>query len=154
QFQSSGKKSPKKDLGKQMMSYGNGYVASVAMGADPAQLIKAITEAEKYPGPSLIVAYTPCISHGIKTGMASAQEEMDRAVKAGYWVLYRYNPENEKPFSLDSKEPVLPFREFLAGEVRYSSLDITFPENAKTLFAEAEKEAKKNYSYYKQLSEK
>ncbi len=154
QFQSAGKKSPKKDLGKQMMSYENGYVASVAMGADPSQLVKAITEAEQYPGPSLIVAYTPCIAHGIKAGMASAQQEMERAVKAGYWMLYRYNPENEKPFIMDSKEPEMSFQEFLAGEVRYSSLNITFPENAKTLFAEAEKEAKARYRYYKELSEK
>ena len=154
QFQSSGKKSAKKDLGKLMMTYGNCYVASVAMGADPSQLIKAITEAEQFPGPSLIVAYTPCISHGIKAGMASAQEEMDRAVKAGYWMLYRYDPRKETPFTLDSKEPVIPFQDFLAGEVRYSALNITFPENAKTLSAQAEKEAHEKYLYYKELSQK
>ena len=154
QFQSSGKKSAKKDLGKLMMTYGNCYVASVAMGADPAQLVKAITEAEQFPGPSLVVAYTPCISHGIKAGMASAQEEMARAVKAGYWILYRYNPQNEKPLTLDSKAPDLAYQDFLAGEVRYSALNILFPENAKTLFANAEKQAADNYRYYRELSEK
>lgn len=154
QFQAAGKKSPKKDLGKLMMSYGNCYVASVAMGADPAQLVKAITEAEAYPGPSLIVAYTPCISHGLKCGMANVQQEMKRAVDSGYWTLYRYDPTKaDHKFTLDSKEPQLDFQEFLRGETRYSALDITFPENAKTLFARAEQEAKARYAAYKKLSE-
>jgi pyruvate-ferredoxin/flavodoxin oxidoreductase len=154
QFQASGKKSGKKDLGKMMMAYGNCYVANVAMGADPNQFMKAVTEAEAYPGPSLIIAYAPCINHGIKAGMDQAQAEMKRAVDSGYWPLYRYNPMNkEKPFTLDSKEPTLSYQEFLEGEVRYASLHKTFPENAKALFAQAEKEAKERYEYYKHLAE-
>ncbi|MDO4552259.1 MAG: pyruvate:ferredoxin (flavodoxin) oxidoreductase [Bacillota bacterium] len=154
QFQASGKKSPKKDLGKLMMSYGHCYVASVAMGADPNQLMKALVEAERYPGPSLIVAYTPCIAHGIKAGMDSVQEEMKRAVEAGYWTLYRYDPSRkEKPFILDSKEPTLPYKEFLAGEVRYSSLGISFPENAETLFERAEELARENYEKFRKMAE-
>ena len=154
QFQAAGKKSGKKDLGKMMMAYGNCYVASVAMGADMNQLMKAITEAEAFPGPSLIIAYAPCINHGIKAGMDQAQAEMKRAVESGYWPLYRYNPANkEQPFILDSKEPTMGYQEFLEGEVRYASLHQTFPENAKTLFAQAEKEAKERYESYKKLSE-
>ncbi len=154
QFQSSGKKSAKKDLGKMIMSYGNCYVASVAMGADPNQLIKAITEAEAYPGPSLIIAYTPCISHGIKSGMMNAQQEMKRAVDSGYWTLYRYNPEKEEDkFTLDSKAPTMSYRDFLDGEVRYTSLGLTFPENAKELFSAAEKQAEERYASYLKLAE-
>ena len=141
QFQSSGKKSPKKDLGRQLMPYGNIYIASVAMGADPNQLVKAIEEAESYPGPSVIIAYTPCIAHGIKTGMENIQEEAKRAVESGYWPLYRYDPRKEIPFQLDSKPPTLPFREFIAGETRYASLEIAFPENAEKLFEKAEQDA-------------
>ncbi len=152
QFQAAGKKSAKKDLGKLMMSYGFCYVASVAMGADQNQLIKAIKEAEAYPGPSVIIAYTPCINHGIKLGMNNVQDEMKRAVDSGYWTLYRYNPENKK-LTLDSKEPTLDFQTFLRGEVRYSALDITFPENAKTMFAEAEQQAKERYLEFKKMSE-
>ena len=154
QFQAAGKKSSKKDLGKMFMAYGNCYVASVAMGADMNQLMKAITEAEAFPGPAVIIAYAPCINHGIKAGMDQAQAEMKRAVESGYWPLYRFNPANkEKPFTLDSKEPTLSFQEFLEGEVRYASLHQTFPENAKTLFAQAEKEAKERYESYKRLAE-
>ena len=154
QFQAAGKKTGKKDLGKMMMAYGNCYVASVAMGADMNQLMKAITEAEAFPGPSLIIAYAPCINHGIKAGMDQAQAEMKRAVESGYWPLYRYNPMNrEHPFTLDSKEPTLSYQEFLEGEVRYASLHQTFPENAKALFAQAEKEAKERYESYKKLAE-
>ncbi|MDR0852802.1 MAG: pyruvate:ferredoxin (flavodoxin) oxidoreductase [Clostridiales Family XIII bacterium] len=152
-FQASGKKTKKKDLGLQMMSYGNIYVAQVAMGANPAQLMKAIIEAETYPGPSLVIAYAPCTAHGIKLGMDSTMEEMKRAVDAGYWNLYRFDPRKEKPFTLDSKEPKLDFHEFLSGEIRYSSLEKTFPENAKRLFAQAEKDAKAKYEYYKKLEE-
>jgi len=154
QFQAAGKKSPKKDLGKLMMGYGNCYVASVAMGADMNQLVKALAEAEAYPGPSVIVAYTPCIAHGIKRGMANVQEEMKYAVDSGYWTLYRYDPSKaDHKFVLDSKEPTLDFQEFLRGEVRYSALDITFPENAKTLFEEAEEQAKQRYASYKKMAE-
>jgi pyruvate-ferredoxin/flavodoxin oxidoreductase len=152
QFQSSGKKSPKKDLGRQMMPYGNIYIASVAMGADPNQLVKALMEADAYPGPSLVVAYTPCIAHGIKAGMEDIQGEMKRAVESGYWPLYRYDPRKEVPFQLDSKEPKIPYKDFIEGEVRYASLEISFPENADELFAKAEKDAKKRYAELEKLA--
>ena len=147
-FASSGKKSFKKNLGELMMTYGNVYVAQVAMGADPNHLIKVLKEAQEYKGPSVIIAYTPCIAHGIKKGMGCTQEEMKDAVKAGYWHLYRYNPEKEKPFSLDSKEPTVEFEEFLKGEVRYESLYRTFPENAKELFEKGSKHAKEKHKKY------
>ena len=154
QFQSAGKKSAKKDLGKMMMSYGNCYVASVAMGANPNQLLKAISEAEKFKGPSIIIAYAPCINHGIKIGMDKVQKEMKRAVDAGYWFLYRYNPHKEsEKFILDSKEPSMEYKEFLAGENRYASLCKTFPENAARYFAQAEKLAKERYEYFYRLAE-
>ena len=152
QFQASGKKTQKKDLGRLMMTYDNVYVAQCAMGANPNQLMKAIKEAEAHKGPSIIICYAPCINHGIKRGMNNAQEEMKAAVESGYWNLYRWNPE-DKVLSLDSKEPSKDFMEFLRGEVRYSALDITFPANAKTLFAEAESSAKERYEYYKNLAE-
>jgi pyruvate-ferredoxin/flavodoxin oxidoreductase len=152
QFQSSGKKSLKKDLGMQMIPYRNIYIASVAMGADPAQLVKALKEADEYPGPSLVIAYTPCIAHGIKSGMEDIQGEMKRAVESGYWSLYRYDPRKEVPFQLDSKLPTKSYRDFIEGEVRYSSLEISFPENAKELFAKAEEEAKKRYQELEKLA--
>ena len=145
QFAASGKKRPKKDIGGMLMTYGNVYVAQVAMGADNAQLIKAIHEAVSYNGPSVIIAYAPCQEHGLRCGMEKVQDEMKRAVDAGYWFLYRYNPLAEQKFTLDSKEPVLPYEEFLGGEVRYASLLRTFPENAKTLFAEGARLAKERY---------
>lgn len=144
-FASSGKKSRKKDIGSIMMSYGNVYVAQVAMGANPAQLVKAVREAEEYDGPSVIVAYTPCASHGICAGMQKVQDEMKRAVDAGYWTLYRYDPRLEHPFQLDSKEPAISYEEFLDGEVRYSSLKRTFPENAEKLFSQAAEDAARRY---------
>ena len=150
QFASSGKRSRKKDLGAIFRTYGNVYVAQVAMGADPNQLIRALKEAEAHHGPSIVIAYTPCISHGIKAGMANVQAEMKRAVDAGYWTLYRYNPEAEQPLTVDSKEPTLPYEEFLDGETRYASLRRSFPENAKTLFASASEDAEKRYQNYKQ----
>ncbi|MEG0391926.1 MAG: thiamine pyrophosphate-dependent enzyme, partial [Anaerovoracaceae bacterium] len=153
QFQASGKKSKKKDLGLLMMSYSNVYVAQCAMGANSAQLMKAIKEAEAHKGPSIVIAYAPCITHGIKSGMNNAQEEMKRAVESGYWNLYRWNPD-KKELSLDSKEPTLDFKTFLRGEVRYAALEKAFPENAKVLFEEAEKEAKEKYQYYKALAQK
>ncbi len=145
QFAASGKKRPKKDLGGMLMTYGNVYVAQVAMGADYNQLVKAIREAENFDGPSVIIAYAPCQSHGLKCGMARVQDEMKRAVEAGYWHLYRYNPVAEPRFTLDSKAPTLPYEEFLDGEVRYASLKRTFPENAKALFAEGAKLARERY---------
>ena len=133
QFASSGKRSRKMDLGGIMMSYGNVYVAQVAMGADPNQLIRALKEAESYNGPSVIVAYTPCTAHGIRNGMHRVQEEMKRAVESGYWLLYRYDPRKEHPLHLDSKAPSMEYEEFLDGETRYSALKRTFPDNAKDL---------------------
>ena len=153
-FASSGKKSLKKDLGAIMMTYGNVYVAQVAMGADPAQMMKAVKEAEEYNGPSVIIAYTPCASHGICLGMKNVQQEMKRAVDSGYWLLYRYDPRKEHPLQLDSKAPSMPYTEFLDGEVRYASLKRTFPENADTLFAQSAEEAQKRYEKYHKLTEK
>ena len=132
-----------------LMTYGNVYVAQVAMGADNAQLLKAIQEAQAFDGPSVIIAYAPCQSHGLKCGMAKVQDEMKRAVEAGYWHLYRYNPAKEPRFTLDSKEPVRPYEEFLDGEVRYASLKRTFPANAETLFAAGAKAAKERYEELK-----
>lgn len=153
-FASAGKKSRKKDLGAIMMTYGNVYVAQVAMGADPNQLIKAVKEAEEYNGPSVIIAYTPCSSHGICIGMQQVQKEMKRAVESGYWLLYRYDPRKEHPFQLDSKEPNMPYTEFLDGEVRYASLRRTFPENADTLFAQSSEDAIKRFQKYKDMNDK
>ena len=158
QFAASGRKFNKKDLGRLLMTYGHIYVAQVALGADPNQLIKAIKEAEAYDGPSIIIAYSPCINHGIRGGMGNAQEEMKRAVDCGYWHLYRYNPALEKegknPFILDSKEPKESFREYLMGETRYAALTRTFPDIADELFAKAEEFAKKKYEIYKELADK
>lgn len=152
QFQASGKKTQKKDLGLLMMTYDNVYVAQCAMGANPNQLMKAMKEAVEHKGPSLIICYAPCINHGIKSGMSNAQNEMKLAVNSGYWNLYRWNPAT-KVFTLDSKEPSEDLKTFLRGEVRYSSLDITFPENAKMLFTEAEEGAKAKYEHYRALAE-
>ena len=152
-FAAAGKRTRKKDLGLMAMSYGYVYVAQVAMGADMNQLIKAMTEAEAYKGPSLIIAYAPCINHGIKKGMNNVQQEMKDAVNSGYWNLYRYSPET-KTFTLDSKEPTMPLYDFMKGEVRYASLELSFPENAKVLFAEAEEAAKEKYESYKRRAEK
>ena len=152
QFQASGKKTKKKDLGMLMMTYDNVYVAQCSMGADPAQLIKAIREAEAHKGPSIVICYAPCINHGIKKGMGCVQQEMKDAVASGYWNLYRYSPETHK-FTLDSKEPSMALYDFMKGEVRYSSLELSFPENAKVLFAEAEDAAKAKYESYKRRAE-
>lgn len=151
QFASAGKKTKKKDLGAIFMTYGNVYVASVSMGANPNQLLKVLKEAEEYDGPSVIIAYTPCITHGIKAGMGSAQEEMKRAVDSGYWTLYHYDPRLENPLVVDCKEPSLDYEEFLSGETRYSSLKKTFPDNAKTLFAQGAKDAADRYNRYKAM---
>jgi len=150
QFASSGKKSRKKDLGAIFRTYGNVYVAQVAMGADPNQLIRAVKEAEAHRGPSVIVAYTPCQAHGIKAGMANVQAEMKRAVDAGYWLLYRYDPEKEQPMTVDSRAPSMAYEDFLDGETRYAALKLTFPENARTLFSAATREADERYREYKQ----
>ena len=153
QFASSGKRSRKKELGEIFKTYGNVYVAQVAMGADPNQLIRALKEAQEHKGPSVVVAYTPCVNHGIKIGMSNVQQEMKRAVDAGYWMLYRYNPNAEKPMVVDSKKPTMDFEEFLDGEVRYASLKRTFPANAQTLFAAAKADAEKRYEKYKAMEQ-
>ncbi|MGE4586611.1 MAG: pyruvate:ferredoxin (flavodoxin) oxidoreductase [Mangrovibacterium sp.] len=155
-FAASGKKIRKKDLGMMAMSYGYVYVAQVAMGANNAQYLKALREAEAYPGPSLIIAYAPCINHGLRASMGKSQAEEKRAVESGYWALYRYNPllENEggNPFVLDSKEPDWSkFQDFLGGEVRYTSLKKAFPEQAAELFKSAEENAKWRYASYKRM---
>ena len=158
QFAAAGKRTKKKDLGMMAMSYGYVYVAQVSMGADKNQLIKAITEAEAYHGPSLIIAYAPCINHGIRVGMGKSQAEAKKAVEAGYWATYRYNPElvgtEQNPFTLDSKEPTVDFQEFLQGEVRYSSLKRAFPEIAEELYKKTENDAKTRLAGYKKLAGK
>ncbi len=155
-FAASGKRTKKKDLGMIAMSYGYVYVAQIAMGADKNQTLKAIAEAEAYPGPSLIIAYAPCINHGLKVGMGSSHLESKRAVDSGYWSMYRYNPQlkevGKNPFALDSKEPTMNFQEFLMGEVRYSSLKKQFPDMAEALFAKTEEDAKERRENYKRLA--
>ncbi len=156
-FAASGKKVNKKDLGLMATTYGYVYVAKIAMGANKNQTLKAIREAEAYKGPSLIIAYSPCINHGMKAGMSHTQERSKEAVDAGYWHLYRYNPllkqEGKNPFVLDSKPPKSSFRDFLMGEVRYASLTKTFPEIADHLFKQAEEDAKLKYETYRKMAE-
>lgn len=156
-FAASGKKTAKKDLGGMVMTYGYVYVASVGMGASKQQLIKAFMEAESYDGPSLIMAYAPCINHGIKKGMGKTQEETNLAVKSGYWPLYRYNPllkaEGKNPLILDSKEPDGSLQAFLAGEVRYAALQSLFPEEAKTLHMRLEAEFIERYAALKRTAQ-
>ncbi len=152
QFAAGGKDTKKKDLASIAMSYGYVYVAQIAMGADYAQTVKAIAEAEAYPGPSLILAYAPCINHGIKKGMSKAQEEEKLAVETGYWNNFRFNPAAEKKFTLDSKAPKMEgYQDFLKGEVRYASLAMKNPERAAKLFEKNEAEAKERYEYLSKL---
>ena len=157
-FAASGKKVRKKDLGLMMTTYGYVYVAQVAMGANQAQTLKAIKEAESYHGPSLIIAYAPCINHGLKAGMGKTQRREKEAVASGYWHLWRFNPllkeEGKNPFVLDSKDPTESFQEFLQGEVRYASLKKAFPEDADRLYAEAEEAAKERLESYKKMENK
>ncbi|MEW5784358.1 MAG: pyruvate:ferredoxin (flavodoxin) oxidoreductase [Bacillota bacterium] len=154
-FAATGKKTRKKDLGMMAMSYGYVYVASVSMGANKNHLIKALVEAESYPGPSIIIAYSPCIAHGINMGLS--QREGKLAVESGYWPLYRFNPllalEGKNPFSLDSKEPKEELRGFLMNEVRFRALFNEFPDSAEELFRKAEREAKNRLETYKQLAQ-
>ena len=156
QFAAAGKRRKKKDLGMMAMSYGDVYVAQVALGANPNQFLKAVLEAEAYDGPSLIIAYAPCINHGLRCGMADVQGEIKRAVDVGYWQLYRNNPklaeEGKNPFQLDSKKPEGNFRDYLMGETRYASLTRTFPEVAEELFARTEAEAMARYAKYEALA--
>ncbi len=152
QFAAGGKDTKKKDMASIAMSYGYVYVAQISMGADYNQTIKALTEAEAYPGPSLIIAYAPCINHGIKKGMSKAQTEEKLAVETGYWHNFRFNPAAEgKKFTLDSKAPTGDYQEFLKGEVRYASLALKNPERAKDLFAKNEEAAKERYQYLNKL---
>ncbi|MDZ5253012.1 pyruvate:ferredoxin (flavodoxin) oxidoreductase [Clostridium sp. LIBA-8841] len=157
-FAAAGKRTKKKDLGMMAMSYGYVYVAQISMGADKNQTLKAIAEAEAYKGPSLIIAYAPCISHGLKAGMGNSQLEEKRAVECGYWAMYRFNPmlkeTGKNPFSLDSKEPTGDFREFIMGEVRYAALAKAFPEAAEALFEKTERDAKERLEGYKKLAGK
>ena len=138
------------------MSYGYVYVAQVSMGADYNQCIKAMVEAENYNGPSIVICYAPCINHGIKGGMTQAEAEMKKAVEAGYWHLFRFDPtkkaNGENPFTLDSKAPKGSYRDFIAGEVRYSSLTRTFPDRAGRLFDDADKIAHDKYEHLLRLS--
>ena len=156
-FAASGKRVKKKDLGMIASTYGYVYVAQVAIGADKNQFLKALKEAESYEGPSLIIAYAPCINHGIKAGMGKTVEREKKAVDAGYWHLYRFNPllkeEGKNPFILDSKAPSASFKEFLEGEVRYDSLKVSFPEIAEELYIKAEKDAKDRYDGYVRMAE-
>jgi len=156
-FAASGKKVKKKDLGLIATTYGYIYVAQIAMGANKNQTLKAFIEAERYKGPSIIIAYSPCINHGIKIGMGKSQYREKQAVDAGYWHLWRYNPElkeeGRNPFMLDSREPKESFYDFLMGEVRYASLKKTFPDIADKLFKEAEADAKEKYENYKRMAE-
>jgi pyruvate-ferredoxin/flavodoxin oxidoreductase len=158
-FAAAGKRIRKKDLGMIAATYGYVYVAQIAMGASQSQTLKAIREAEAYNGPSIIIAYSPCISHGLKEGMGKAQQEQANAVECGYWHLYRFNPELEaqglNPMQLDSKEPDWSkFQDFLKGEVRYNSLAKMFPKEAEELFVKAEENAKWRYNGYKRMAEK
>lgn len=156
-FAAGGKKTKKKDLGRIAMSYGYVYVAQIAMGADKNQTVKALMEAENYQGPSLVIAYAPCINHGIRAGMGASQEEAKKAVEAGYWGLYRFNPAlkeaGKNPFSLDSKEPTGDFKSFLMGEVRYASLKTQFPDTADAFFDKTAKDALERLEGYKKLAE-
>ncbi len=157
QFAAAGKAIGKKNLAEIAMSYGYVYVAQIAMGADMNQTLKAIAEAEAYPGPSLIIGYAPCEMHSIKGGMANCQAEMKKAVEAGYWQMFRFNPalkaEGKNPFSLDSKEPTASYQDFINGEARYTRLAQSFPERAKELFAKAEEDAKAKYERLKKFVE-
>ena len=151
QFAAAGKETKKKSLSEIAMSYGYIYVAQIAMGANPAQTIKAITEAEAYNGPSLIIGYSPCEMHSIKGGMINCQKEMKKAVECGYWNLFRFNPVADKKFTLDSKAPAGGYREFLMNEARYSRLTREFPERAEGLFTRNEDAAKERYEHLTKL---
>lgn len=157
-FAASGKRIKKKDLGLMAMSYGYVYVAQVGMGADKNQLMKALLEAEAYDGPSIIIAYAPCINHGIKKGMGKSQANIKDAVDSGYWHLYRYNPElkskGKNPFILDSNEPTTSFRDFINGQIRYTSLAKEFPDIADKLFAMTEEDARNKYKTYRELADR
>jgi pyruvate-ferredoxin/flavodoxin oxidoreductase len=156
QFAAAGKEVKKKDLAQIAMSYGYVYVAQIAMGADYNQTIKAMVEAESYNGPSIIIAYAPCINHGIKGGMATAQTEEKNAVASGYWNMFRFDPrlaqEGKNPFMLDSKAPTTSYQDFIKNEVRYSALTRQNPQRAEELFAKAEKNSVEKYAHLQKLA--
>ena len=156
-FAVAGKRSGKKDLGRMAMTYGNVYVASISMGADKNQTLKALVEAEAYPGPSLVIAYAPCINQGIRKGMGKSIEEMQLAVKSGYWPLYRYNPllrqQGKNPFIFESKQPDGSIQQFLSGEVRYSALERLNPDASKELRSALERDLMERFTIYKNMSE-
>jgi pyruvate-ferredoxin/flavodoxin oxidoreductase len=156
-YAASGKKIGKKDMGRMMMSYGYIYVASISMGANKNQTMKALVEAENYPGPSLIICYAPCINQGIRKGMGKSQEEGKLAVESGYWPLYRYNPElikqGKNPFILDSKEPDGSLQEFLSGEVRFAALEKSFPDESHRLRKKIEQEVMDRYHMLKMMAD-
>jgi pyruvate-ferredoxin/flavodoxin oxidoreductase len=155
QFAAAGKAIGKKSLSEIAMSYGYVYVAQIAMGADMNQTIKAITEAESYHGPSLVIGYAPCEMHGVKGGMTNCQAEMKKAVACGYWNMFRFDPrkkaEGKNPFTLDSKPATADYKEFISSETRYSRLKLAFPERAEELFDMADKQAKERYAYLQKL---
>ena len=157
QFAAAGKSIAKKSLAEIAMSYGYIYVAQIAMGADANQTLKAIREAEAYPGPSLIIGYAPCEMHSIKGGMVNCQAEMKKAVDCGYWNMFRFNPalkaEGKNPFSMDSKAPTTSYRDFIMNEARYSSLTRSFPERAEELFTKAEETSVERYNHLLRLGE-
>ena len=157
QFAAAGKATKKKDLANIAMSYGYVYVAQIAMGADMNQTIKALAEAEAYHGPSIVIGYAPCEMHGVKGGMGNFQAEMKRAVEAGYWQMFRYNPALKEaganPLTIDSKAPTASYIDFIKSETRYSRLVQSFPDRAEVLFAEAEKQAKAKYERLLKLGE-
>jgi pyruvate-ferredoxin/flavodoxin oxidoreductase len=154
-FAAAGKRTKKKDLGLMAMTYGYIYVAGIAMGANQNQTLKALVEAEAYDGPSLIIAYSPCINHGFDMRYTQAEEKL--AIDTGYWILYRYNPllakEGKNPLILDSREPKLDYEEFLKNEIRYRTLSQQYPEIAERLFKQAAKEARERYTFYKRMAE-
>lgn len=149
-FATAGKRSKKKELGLMAMTYGNVYVAQVSIGANKQQFLNALTEAESYEGPSLIIAYSPCISHGVH--MSKCMEEEKRAVESGYFPLFRFDPRKETPLTLDSKAPTADFQDFLAGENRFASLQKSKPEIAQALFAQAEEGSKKRLEFLERLT--
>ena len=155
QFAAAGKRIGKKNLAEIAMSYGYVYVAQIAMGADMNQTVKALTEAEAYPGPSIVIGYAPCEMHGVKGGMSNCQSEMKKAVDAGYWQMFRFNPalkaEGKNPFTLDSKEPTASYVDFIKSETRYSRLAQQFPDVAASLFEKAAEQAKAKYARLQKL---
>jgi pyruvate-ferredoxin/flavodoxin oxidoreductase len=151
-FAASGKRIKKKDLGMIAATYGYVYVAQVSMGADYNQCVKAFAEAEAYKGPSLIIGYAPCINHGIKGGLTGSMAQAKRAVEAGYWFNFRFNPEAEQPFTLDSKAPSTPYKDFIMSETRYNALPRLFPDRAEVLFDKAEDQAKAKFDKLSNMS--